>query len=62
MTQSPDGDQRQVVSLGGQYWDKCSLLSPFSGDTQGEVGQGSELPEPAVGVPVHCRRVGLGDL
>jgi len=35
---------------------------PASGNTQGQAGWGSEQPDLAVGVPVHCRGVGLGDL
>ena len=29
------------------------------GDTQGQAGQGSEHPNLAVDVPVHCREIGL---
>jgi len=29
---------------------------------QGQTGQGSEQPDVAVGVPAHCRGVGLDDL
>ena len=31
---------------------------PIPGDIQGQAGQGSEQPDPAVGVPVQCRAVG----
>ena len=31
-------------------------------NTQGQAGQGSEHPDQAVGVPVHCRGVGLDGL
>ena len=31
---------------------------PIPGDTQGPGGWGSEHPDVAVGVPVHCRGVG----
>ena len=31
---------------------------PIPGDTQGEAGPGSEQPDGAVGIPVHCRAVG----
>ena len=31
---------------------------PIPGDAQDQTGQGCEQPDPAVGVPVHCRRVG----
>ena len=33
--------------------------SPILGDTEGQAGQGSKHPDPAVGIPVHCRGVGL---
>ena len=32
--------------------------SPIPGDVQGLAGQGSEQPDPAVDVLVHCRGVG----
>ena len=35
---------------------------PIPGDTQGQDGWGSEHPDGAVGVPVHCGGVGLNDL
>ena len=35
---------------------------PIPGDTQEQAGWGSEQPDVAVGVPVHRRGVGLGDL
>jgi len=35
---------------------------PVPGDVQGQAGSGSEQPDIAVDVPVHCRRVGLNDL
>jgi len=35
---------------------------PTPGDAQGQVEWGSEHPDVAVGVPVHCRGVGLDDL
>ena len=35
---------------------------PIPGNTQGQVGRGSEQPDLAVGVPVHCREVGPDDL
>ena len=31
------------------------------GDTQGQAGHGSEQPDVAVDVPVHCRGVKLDD-
>jgi len=40
----------QVVQRGGE------CLIP--GDIQSQAGQGSEQPDVAVGVPVHCRRAG----
>ena len=30
---------------------------PIPGDTQGQAGQGSEQPDVAVGVPVHCKEL-----
>ena len=36
--------------------------SSISGDIQGQAGWGSEQPDVAIGVPVHCRAVGLDDL
>ena len=44
----------QVVQGAG----RCSI----PGDTQGQAGQGSEHPDVAVGVPVHCKGVGPRDL
>jgi len=44
----------QVAQTGGGY--------TISGGIQGHVGQGSEQPDVAVGVPVNCTGVGLGDL
>ena len=35
---------------------------PILGDIQGQAGQGSEQPALAVGVPAHCREVGLDGL
>jgi len=35
---------------------------PVPRDTQSQAGQGSEQPDWAVGVPVHCRGDGLDDL
>jgi len=32
---------------------------PIPGHSQGQAGRGSEQPDQAVGVPVHCRGVGL---
>jgi len=36
--------------------------SPVLRDTQDQAARGSEQPNLAVGVPVHCRGVGLDDL
>ena len=35
---------------------------PIPGDIQCQAGQGSEQPDLTVGVPTHCRGVGLDDL
>ena len=35
---------------------------PVPGDTQGQAGWGSGLPDGAVGIPIHCRGVGLDGL
>ena len=35
---------------------------PILGDIQGQARPGSEQPDLAVGVPVHCRGVRLDDL
>ena len=32
------------------------------GDLQGQAGRGSEQPDVDVGVPVHCRGVGLNGI
>jgi len=34
---------------------------PTPGDIQGQAGWGSEQLDLAVGVPVHCREVGLNE-
>jgi len=34
------------------------LATPVLGDIQGQPGWGSEQPDVAVGVPVHCSEVG----
>jgi len=42
----------------------CKALSggcPILRDTEGQAGQGSEHADLAVGVPVHCKGVGLDD-
>ena len=38
------------------------LLILIPGDIQGQAGRGSEQPDLAVGVPVHCRGIGLAYL
>jgi len=35
---------------------------PIPGNSQDGAGWGSEQPDLAVGIPVHCRRVGSDDL
>ena len=35
---------------------------PVFGDTQGLAGPGFEQPDLTIGVPVHCREVGLDGL
>ena len=35
---------------------------PIPRDIQSQAEQGSEQPDGAIGIPVHCRGVGLGDL
>ena len=44
----------ETLAQAAQRGDGCSIL----GDTQGQAGWGSEQPDIAVGVPVHCRAVG----
>jgi len=44
----------QVAQRGGGY--------PIPRDIQGQVGWGSEQPDPVEDVPVYCRGVGLGNL
>ena len=41
-----------------QVTQRCGGCS-VPGDTQGQAGWGSEHPDRAVGVPVHCRGIGL---
>ena len=44
-------------------WDRLPRGGcPVPGDIQGRAGQGSEQPDVAVGVPVHYRGFGPGDL
>ena len=35
---------------------------PVLGNSQGQVGTGSDQLDRAVGVPLHCKEVGLDDL
>jgi len=35
---------------------------PIPGNIPGQVGRGSEQPDPGEAVPAHCRRVGLDGL
>jgi len=35
---------------------------PIPGNTQGQVGRGSQQPDLVKDVPAHCRGVGLDDL
>jgi len=44
----------QVARRGG----RC----PVPGNIPGQVGWGSEHPDPVEAVPAHCRGVGLRDL
>ena len=44
----------QVAQRGG----RC----PIPGNVQGQVGWGSEQPDPVEDVPAHCRGVGPDDL
>jgi len=44
----------QVAQRGG----RC----PIPGNVQGQAGWGSEQAGLVVGVPAHCRRVGLDDV
>jgi len=44
----------QITWIGG----RC----PIPGNIQGQVGRGSEQPDPVEDVPGHVRGVGLGDL
>jgi len=48
------GTLAQVAQRGGQ----C----PIPGNVQGQVGRGSEHPDPVEDVPAHCRGVGLDGL
>lgn len=35
---------------------------PIPGYIQGQAGQRTEQPDIAIGVPIHCSGVGIGDL
>jgi len=60
------GSKKKVFSSNGsealaqvaQRGDGC----PMPGDTQGQAGWGSGHPDGAVGIPIHCRGVGLDGL
>ena len=50
------------------FYDKSSEVQeqkdggcPIPVDTQGHIGWGSEQPALTVGIPVHCRGVGLDE-
>ena len=48
-----------------KHWNRLPIRDggcPVPGDIQGQAGQGSEQSDLSVGVPVHCRGVGLDDL
>ena len=47
----------EVISL---Y--QLQLAASHPGDIHSQSGWGSEQPDEAVGVPVHCREVGPDDL
>jgi len=52
----------QRVDKGGETLTKVAQSGggcPISGDIQGQAGQGSEHPDLAAGVSIHCRGVGL---
>jgi len=56
---------RAVYSKGGETQAQIAQRGggcPIPGDAQGQAGWGFEHPDLAVGVPVHCRGVGLDDL
>ena len=44
----------QTAQRGGEY--------PFPTDTHDQDGESPEQSDLALGIPVHCRRVGLVDL
>jgi len=48
------GETLEQIAQGGSG-------SPIPGNTQGQVGWGSEQPGLVEDVPAHCRGVGLGD-
>jgi len=54
-SQNKDSEALEQVTQRG---DGC----PVPQDSQGQTGQGPGQPDLAVGVPVHCREVGPGDL
>ena len=47
----------------GKHWHRLTReMVDALGDIQSQSGQGTEQPDIAVGIPVSCRGVGLGDL
>ena len=62
---SGDGYKEVFYNNGGETLEQVAHRgggSCVSGDIQGEAGGGSEQPNLAISVPVHCRGVGLDDL
>jgi len=55
---SKDDEGGEPLAQVAQRGSRC----PISGNIQGQVGRGSEQPDPAEDGPAHCRGVGLGDL
>lgn len=57
--------QGRIYDEGGETLAHLAQRSggcPIRGTLQGQVGRGSEQPDPVEGVPAHCRVVGLDDL
>ena len=66
-TTSSDLDVAELFLLQNPAWEEQGSVGyiPHSyvpGGTQGQAGLGSEQPDVAAGVPVHCRADGAGDL
>ena len=56
--------RKKIYNEGGEAWAQVAQRdggSPVLRDTQDQAARGSEQPNLAVGVPVHCRGVGLDD-